>query len=84
MAHILIDKHNRCFCNCADKCIIKHKSGMQARCTKEEIEAYGHRPVEVYDDKSHKAIIDLTCNDGSNKKIQIRLKRIKHKSKWPL
>ena len=76
MAHILIDKYDRCFCNCADKCIVEHKSGMQGRCTKEQIETSGHRPVQVYDDKSHKAIMDFTCIDGDEKKIQIKLKRL--------
>ena len=49
---------------------------MQGRCTKEQIKASGHRPVQVYDDKSHKAIMDFTCIDGDEKKIQIKLKRL--------
>lgn len=76
MAHILLDKTGRCFCNCADKCVVEHKSGMSARCTKEEIEASGHRVVQVYNDKSDKAIMDFNCIDGDEKKIKVELVRL--------
>jgi len=46
MAHILIDKENRCTCNCATKCIVG-KTGMAQRCTKEQIENEGHYTVLV-------------------------------------
>jgi hypothetical protein len=77
MAHILVGTDGRCFCNCADKCVVEHKSGMQARCTKEQIEFARHRPVQVFDKKSDKAIQDFTCIDGDEKKIRVKLKRLK-------
>ncbi len=75
MALILIDKNGFCFCNCADKCVVEHKSGMSARCTKDQIENSGHRPIEVVDEKSDKAIQDFMCCDGDEKKIKIKLVR---------
>jgi len=46
MAHILIDKNNRCTCNCATKCI-KGKTGSALRCTKQELEEEGHYTVLI-------------------------------------
>ena len=76
MALILIDESGKCFCNCADKCVVGQKSGMMDRCTKDEIKNSGHRPIEVFDKESDNAIMDFYCIDGSYKKIKVELKRI--------
>lgn len=47
MAHIIVDKDNRCTCSQADSCALMHKSGSMPRCTSDEIEAVGHVPVSI-------------------------------------
>ena len=51
MAHILIDKDNRCTCDQASKCVIMHKSGSMARCTKQELLDADYQTIQV---KAHK------------------------------
>ena len=75
MALILIGMDGMCFCSCADKCVVEHKSGMSARCTKYQIDDAGHRPIEVVDKNSDIAIRDFMCIDGDKKNIKIKLVR---------
>lgn len=76
MSLILIDNTGKCFCNCAMTCVVQHKSGMQPRCTKEEIENAGFKTAQVYGPDSERAVRDFICIDGYEKKLQIRSKRV--------
>ena len=42
MGVVIIDKVNKCLCDCGTKCI-QGRSGMAERCTKEEIEGLGYK-----------------------------------------
>ena len=42
MGVVIIDNTNKCLCDCGTKCI-QGRSGMSARCTKEEIESSGYK-----------------------------------------
>ena len=47
MGLILVAEDNTCFCNCSMKCVVQHKTGSMARCTKLEIENAGFQTVQV-------------------------------------
>lgn len=71
MSYILIGTDGKCFCNCAMKCI-KGKTGMQYRCTKEDIEEEGFKTIQVSDKKSNAAVMDSLVCDGRDHTLKIK------------
>lgn len=82
MALILIGTDKKCTCNCNMLCATGKSYDSFVKCTKDELEAYGHSTIELNSQKDDVVVQKLLIIDEKDKKLKLTLVCKNKKESW--